>query len=150
PLLGVRPWIGRALQPDDESGAARVVVLTHGLWLRRFGGRTDIVGREITLNGARYTVVGVLPPRFLFPFREAELAVPLTTTNDPRRSDRGANFLRVVVRLAPGVSVAQAKAQLDGIARRLQREYPEENARKVGISLYSLHDEIVRDYRTIL
>jgi putative ABC transport system permease protein len=150
PLLGVEPWIGRGLQPEDESSDARVVVLTHGLWIRRFGGRADIVGRDISLNGARYTVVGVLPPRFLFPFREAELAVPLTTTTDPRRSDRGANFLRVVARLAPGVSVAQAKAQLDGIARRLQREYPEENARKIGISLYSLHDEIVRDYRTIL
>jgi putative ABC transport system permease protein len=150
PLLGVEPWIGRGLQPEDESSDARVVVLTYGLWIRRFGGRADIVGREISLNGARYTVVGVLPPRFLFPFREAELAVPLTTANDPRRSDRGANFLRVVARLAPGVSVAQAKAQLDGIARRLQREYPEENARKIGISLYSLHEEIVRDYRTIL
>jgi putative ABC transport system permease protein len=150
PLLGVEPWIGRGLQPEDESSDARVVVLTYGLWIRRFGGRADIVGREISLNGARHTVVGVLPPRFLFPFREAELAVPLTTANDPRRSDRGANFLRVVARLAPGVSVAQAKAQLDGIARRLQREYPDENARKIGISLYSLHDEIVRDYRTIL
>ena len=150
PLLGVRPWIGRALQPEDESRDARVVVLTHGLWLRRFGGSADIVGRDISLNGARYTVVGVLPPRFLFPFREAELAVPLTTANDPRRSDRGANFLRVVARLAPGVSLAHAKAQLDGIARRLQHDYPEENARKIGISLYTLHAEIVRDYRTIL
>jgi predicted permease len=150
PLLGVRPWIGRGLQPEDESSDARVVVLTHGLWIRRFGGRADIVGRDISLNGARYTVVGVLPPRFLFPFREAELAVPLTTAGDPRRSDRGANFLRVVARLAPGTSLAQAKAQLDGIARRLQREYPEENARKIGISLYPLHDEIVRDYRAIL
>jgi len=149
-LLGVEPLIGRGLQPQDESSDARVVVLTHGLWIRRFGGRTDIVGRDISLNGVRYTVVGVLPARFLFPFREAELAVPLATANDPRRSDRGDNFLRVVARLAPGVSVAQAKAQLDGIARRLQREYPEENARKIGISLYSLHDEIVRDYRTIL
>ena len=150
PLLGVQPWIGRALQPEDESRDARVVVLTHGLWLRRFGGSADIVGRDISLNGARYTVVGVLPPRFLFPFREAELAVPLTTANDSRRSDRGANFLRVVARLAPGVTLAQAKTQLDGIARRLQHDYPEENARKIGISLYTLHAEIVRDYRTIL
>jgi putative ABC transport system permease protein len=150
PLLGVQPWIGRGLQPEDESSDARVVVLTHGLWIRRFGGRADIVGRDVSLSGARYTVVGVLPPRFLFPFREAELAVPLSTTADPRRSDRGANFLRVVARLAPGQSVAQAKAQLDGIARRLQRDYPEENARKIGISLYPLHAEIVRDYRTIL
>src|SRR6266545_869694 len=60
PPLGVQPWIGRGLQPEDESSDARVVVLTHGLWIRRFGGRADIVGRDISLSGARYTVVGVL------------------------------------------------------------------------------------------
>ena len=149
-LLGVRPSLGRTLGPEDETRDARVVVLTHALWITRFGGRADILDRDITLNGARYTVVGVLPPRFLFPFRDAALAVPLVTAGDPRRSDRGANFLRVIARLAPGVTLAQAKGNLDAIARRLQRAYPDENARKIGISLYTLHEEIVRDYRTIL
>ena len=149
-LLGVRPSLGRTLSPEDEARDARVVVLTHTLWITRFGGRADILDRDITLNGARYTVVGVLPPRFLFPFRDAGLAVPLVTAGDPRRSDRGANFLRVIARLAPGVTLAQAKGDLDAIARRLQRAYPDENARKIGISLYTLHEEIVRDYRAIL
>jgi putative ABC transport system permease protein len=94
-----------------------------------------ILCQGVSLNGATYTVVGVLPPRFLFPFREAELAVPVTLRSDPRRADRGSNFLRVVARLAPGATVGQAKADLDSIAHRLQRLYPTENARKTGISL---------------
>jgi putative ABC transport system permease protein len=149
-LLGTRAWLGRLLQPEDEERETRATVLTHGLWLRRFGGDLAIVGKSVSLNGAAYAIVGVLPPRFLFPFREAELAVPVTLRNDPRRTDRGANFLRVVARLSPGVTVRQAKGDLDSIAHRLQRLYPTENARKTGISLYPLHSEIVRDYRGML
>lgn len=149
-LLGLRPLLGRPLQVEDEERGSRVIVLTHGLWVRRFGADPGIVGRGVSLNGAAYTVVGILPPGFMFPFREAELAVPLSLRSDPRRTDRGANFLRVLARLGPGVSVQQAKADLDAIAHRLQRQYPAENARKTGISLYPLHSEIVRDYRSLL
>jgi putative ABC transport system permease protein len=149
-LLGTSPAVGRTLTLDDETRQSRVAILTHGLWQRRFGGNAAVVGSGVSLNGATYTIVGVLPPRFLFPFREAEIAVPLTLHSDPRRTDRGANFLRVVARLAPGVTLAQAKANLDAIAHRLQRLYPAENARKIGISLYPLHTEIVRDYRGML
>ena len=149
-VLGVRPLIGRTLRSDDEAADARVAVLSYGLWIRRFGGMPDIVGRDVSLNGARFTVVGVLPPRFLFPFRNAEIAVPLALRDDPRRSDRGANFLRVIARLGPGVSLSQAKTDLDSIARQLRERYPTENARKTGVSLYPLHAEIVRDYQSIL
>ena len=149
-LLGARAWLGRTLDPSDEDGNARVTVLTYGLWQRRFGGDPAIVGRDITLNGAAYTVVGVLPRGFMFPFREALLAVPTTLRVDPRRTDRGANFLRVVARLGPGVSLARAKADLGAIASRLQRTYPIEDSRKIGVSLYPLHTEIVRDYQQIL
>ena len=149
-VTGLRPLIGRPLQVDDEAREHRVAVLTHGLWVRRFGADPNIVGQGVSLNGAAYTVVGILPPGFMFPFREAELAVPLSLRNDPRRADRGANFLRVLARLAPGITIQQAKADLDGIAHRLQARYPAENARKTGISLYPLHAEIVRDYRGML
>jgi putative ABC transport system permease protein len=149
-VLGTRAWLGRVLQPDDETRAARVTVLTYGLWLRRFGGNPAVVGQEIALNGATYTIAGVLPPRFLFPFREAELAVPLPLASDPRRADRGANFLRVIARLAPSVALDEATADLNAIARRLQTLYPTENARKTGISVYPLHAEIVRDYQGML
>ena len=149
-LLRLEPVLGRPIQPADEEREARVAVLTHGLWLRRFGGDRTIVGRDVSLNGSPYTVVGVLPPAFMFPFRDAELAVPITLRSDPRHADRGANFLRVLARLGPGITIAQAKGELDAIARRLQMLYPAENARKTGVSLYPLHTEIVRDYRNIL
>jgi len=149
-VLGAHAWLGRTLEPRDEDSDARVTVLSYGLWQRRFGADTAIVGRDITLNGAAYTVVGILPRGFLFPFREATLAVPTTLRADPRRSDRGANFLRVVARLGPGVGLARAKGDLDAIAARLQRSYPNEDSRKIGVNLYPLHTEIVRDYQQIL
>jgi predicted permease len=149
-LLGAAPGLGRAIDRRDESGAERVVVLTHGLWRRRFGADPAIVGRPILLNGASYTVAGVMGPGFVFPFRDAELAVPLPLRDDPRRSDRGANFLRVVARLKPGVTIAQAEADLDATAHRLQQQFPIDDARKTGVNLYSLHAEIVSDYRQML
>ena len=146
-LLGATPVLGRVLRPSDEADEARVVVLTYGLWQRRFGGDRSIVGHAVALSGASHTVVGVMPRGFVFPFRDAEVAVPIATLSDPRRSDRGANFLRVITRLAPGVRIAAAERELDAIARRLQREYPNEDSKKVGVSLYPLQAEIVRDYR---
>ena len=150
PLLGSPAAFGRALVPSDETSSERVVVLNHGLWVRRFGGDASIVGTRVVLNGAPYLVVGVMPPGFLFPFRDAELAVPITLRDHPLRTDRGANFLRVVARLKPGVTFEQAKADLDATAHRLQRAYPDDDARKTGVNLYPLHAEIVGDYRQIL
>ena len=149
-LLGARPLLGRTLDAGDATASARIAVLTHGLWTRRFGADPAVVGTTIVLNGAGYTIAGVLPPGFVFPFRDAEVAVPLPLRDDPRRTDRGANFLRVVARLKPGVTIAQAKGDLDAIARRLQRAFPADDARKTGVNLYPLHAEIVSDYRVIL
>jgi predicted permease len=149
-LVGTPAFLGRTLEARDESEGSRSVVLTYGLWKRRFGGDAGLVGNLVTLNGASYTVVGVLPEGFVFPFRDAEIAVPVTFRDDPRRTDRGANFVRVVARLQPGVTIRQAKADLDTIARRLQRAFPEDDARKIGVSLYPLQAEIVSDYRQIL
>ena len=149
-VIGTRAHLGRLLQRADEEESSRVAVITHGLWQRRFGGRPALVGRAITLNGAAHTVVGVMPAGFLFPFRDAEIAVPLLLHDDPRRTDRGANFLRVVARLKPGVARAQANADVNIIARQLQRQFPDDDARKVGISLYPLQTEIVRDYERVL
>jgi putative ABC transport system permease protein len=149
-LLGSAPALGRVFTARDETEGARVAVLTHGLWMRRFGGDLAIAGQAVVLNGAPYTIVGVLPAGFLFPFRDAEIAVPLALRDDPRRGNRGANFLRVVARLAPGVTIAQATADLDTTARRLQRQFPEDDARKTGVNLYPLQSEIMSDYRPIL
>jgi putative ABC transport system permease protein len=149
-LIGSSALLGRSLQPSDEAEERKAAVLTHGLWNRRFGGDVTIVGRTIYLNGAGHTVVGVMPAGFVFPFRDAEIAVPITLRDDPRRTDRGANFLRVVARLKPGVTIAQAKADLNTIARRLQKDFPDDDARKIGVNLYALQSEIVADYQQIL
>jgi putative ABC transport system permease protein len=147
-LLGVQPMLGRTFAADDAR--AQVVVLTERVWRRRFGADPTVVGQLVSLNGMAHTVVGVLPAGFVFPFRDAEVAVPLAIESDPRRSDRGAGFLRVVARLRPGVSVSAAKADLDAIGARLRQEYPDTNAKKLGVNLFRLDQEIVGDARALL
>jgi predicted permease len=147
-LLGVRPAFGRTISSGD--GRAQVAVLTQRLWRRRFGANPQVVGQQVALNGSAYTVIGVLPPGFSFPFRDAEIAVPLSIENDPRGADRGAGFLRVVARLKPRVSLAAAKANLDTIGARLRHDYPDTNAKKLGVNLFPLDREIVGDARALL
>ncbi|MDP9226699.1 MAG: ABC transporter permease, partial [Actinomycetota bacterium] len=147
-LLGVRPAFGRTIASGDAR--AQVAVLTERLWRRRFGADPRVVGQQVSLNGSAYTVIGVLPPGFSFPFRDAEIAVPLSVENDQRRADRGAGFLRVVARLRPRVSLAAAKANLDGIGARLRHDYPDTNAKKLGVNLFPLDREIVGDARALL
>jgi putative ABC transport system permease protein len=150
-LLGVPTVIGRAPLPEEErAGGARVVVLTHGLWQRRFGGDEAVLGTSVSLNGEAYAIIGVLPPGFVLPGREAELVVPLVVETDPRREQRLPGFLRVVARLGPGVTLEQARADLTGIARRLQGRYPDTNATRTGVSVSPLHEEIVGNVRPML
>jgi putative ABC transport system permease protein len=147
-LLGVEPILGRTFVDADRR--AQVTVLTERLWRRRFGSDPAIVGQTVSLNGNAHTVVGVLPAGFVFPFRDAEIAIPLSVENDPRRTDRGAGFLRVIARLKFGVSVEAAKANLDGIGARLRKDYPQTNAKKLGVNLFPLDREIVGDARALL
>jgi putative ABC transport system permease protein len=150
-LLGVEAVVGRALIPEDDTpGRQNVVVLSHGLWQRRFGADPRLVGQTLTLNGNSYTIVGVLPPQFIFPIKEAELAVPLAPDADPWRSARtSTNFLRAIARLKPGVASAQAEADLTSIAGRMRQQYPaaNENQNKLGVTLTPLNDVIVGNYR---
>jgi putative ABC transport system permease protein len=147
--LGVRPAAGRWFVPDEfVFGSHRVVVLSHGLWERRFGANPAIVGQTITLNARPYTVVGVAPESMRLPAR-AQLWTPLAF--DPAsgpRSRRG-DFLSVVARLKPGVSQARAQADMDAIARRLADAYPQTNAR-IGVDVISLHDQLVGQIRPAL
>jgi putative ABC transport system permease protein len=147
-VLGVDARHGRTFIPGDVR--SQVAVLTDRLWRRRFGADPSIVGQVVSLNGAGHTIVGVLPPGFVFPFRDAEIAVPLSVETDARRTDRGAGFLRVVARLRPGVSLTSAKANLDAIGARLRRDYPVTNAKKLGVNLVPLDREIVGDARSLL
>lgn len=151
-MLGAEAVAGRALLPaDDTPGQHRVVVLSHGLWQRRFGADPQLVGKTLTLNGASYTVVGVLPPQFFFPIREAELAIPLAPDADPWRGVRtSTNFLRALARLKPGVTREQAEADLTAVAQRIRQQYPVANAQKLGVTLSPLHEEVVANFRLAL
>jgi predicted permease len=147
-VLRVAAIAGRTfLASDDADG--RVVVLGHGLWTRRFGADPAVVGRVLTLNSANYTVVGVLPRGFVFPIRDAEIAVPIVEA-EARRVEGDVGFLRLVARLRPDVSRAQAEPLMTAAARELQRLRPETNARKVAIRLVPLHEQIVGDYAITL
>ena len=125
-MLGAVPALGRTLRPaDDAPGNEKVVVLSHRLWQRRFGGDPGVVGRPVTLNGEPYTVVGVLAASFPLPIRDVDLAIPLAPEQDPWRHNRESmNFLRVVARARPGASGPEITADLEAIGKRLQQDFP--------------------------
>jgi len=133
-VVGVDPILGRIFLPEDaDPSADPVAVLSYGLWQRRFGGQPAIVGQPITLNGAKYTVIGVMPQNFQFHIRQrsgtgrpAELWSILPMPVGPGANERG-RFLSTVARLKDGVSVAQADTELRTIAARLSDEAPESN-----------------------
>jgi putative ABC transport system permease protein len=147
-VLGVEAAAGRPLQPEDAMGnAPRVVMLSHALWQRRFGGDLSILGRTLVLNGDVYTVVGILPPDLVVPNAETEVVVPLRTDTDPRRAERGSNFLRVMARLRPGVTLQQVQAELAAITDRLREQFPEDNGNLTAPRVLRLQDEVVGGYR---
>jgi putative ABC transport system permease protein len=149
PLLGVEPQLGRAFVPEeDQPGANHVVILSHGLWQRRFGSDAGIIGKSLTLNGDSHTVVGVMPPQLRFPSPEDELWVPVAFA--PREAaNRGRHYLNVVARLKPGVTLQQAQAEMSAIAARLQQQYPEQNA-ELGAAVVPLHEQAVGDIKPAL
>jgi putative ABC transport system permease protein len=126
PLLGVRPILGRTFLPSEEHlGQEKVILLSYGLWQRRYAGDPHIIGREVTLDGAPHTVVGVMPPRFNFPER-GELWVPFATDmKDEAHGNRG--YAGAIGRLKPGVTLEQAKADLTAVSAQLEREFPNDN-----------------------
>jgi putative ABC transport system permease protein len=152
-VLGARPVLGRTFLPgEDAPGAAPVVVISHALWQRLFGGDPAIVGRGIALNDARRTVVGVMPAGFVSPTSsEAELWTPLDLSPvlaDPNRA-RKWHFLGAVGRLRPGVTYDQARADLAGIAARLERLYPDANG-GVTVEAVPMREALVGNTRQAL
>jgi putative ABC transport system permease protein len=125
--LGVRPLLGRVFGPEDERpDAESVVLLSYGLWQRRFGGDPNVVGKSVKLNGPVYTVVGVLPPDFIISPRRHELYRPISF-RDSQRVNRRGRYLTVVARMRPGVTAGQARAEMNAVGSRLAAQYPEEN-----------------------
>src|SRR5215207_6883608 len=126
--LGVRPLLGRVFGPEDERpDAESVVLLSHGLWQRRFGGDPNVVGQSVKLNGPAYTVVGVLPPDFIISPRRYEIYRPMRFDDEQSVNRRG-RYLTVLARLRPGVTAEQARAEMNALGARLSAQYPEENA----------------------
>src|SRR5215510_3957836 len=150
-LLGVAPEIGRTLSPlDAKPDAGRVIMMSHGLWQRRFGADPQILDQSVLLNAIPYTVVGVLPPSFVLPNAEIDVVSPLILESDSQRSDRGSNFLRTFARLKPGVAPEQAQAELAAVTERLRRQYPIDNGKHTAPRVLTLRDEVVGSYRALL
>ena len=146
--LGVAPALGTGFSPDhDRENGPAVMVISYGLWQRRYGGDPAIVGRAVPVGGAPVTVLGVMPADFYFPSRTTEVWRPIAI--DPSDAPRGAHFLSVVGRLKPGVTVDQADTEMKTIADRLARQYPENSANE-SASVMSLHEYTVRNVRRML
>jgi predicted permease len=125
PSLGVKPLLGRSfLSTEDRAGTNHVILLSFGVWQQRFAGDPAIVGKTTTVDGVPYTVVGIMPPRFNFPDR-GTVWVPFTPERNEGRGNRG--YAGAIARLAPGVTLAQAKADLATLSARLEREFVDDN-----------------------
>jgi putative ABC transport system permease protein len=151
-VLGVRAAHGRALRFEETwSDAPRVVVLSDGFWARRFGRAPDVLGRQLTLNGFDYEVVGIMPPGFTFPGDRVDVWRPMRWASEDRTAlyFRRAHWVQTVARLAPDVTIEEAEAQLQVVVRRLAEQYPETN-RVMGAHVYPLHAFLVGDVRAPL
>jgi len=150
-LLGARAAIGRTFAADeDRPGHALVVVLGWPLWQRDFGGRDDVVGKQIVISGVTYTVIGVMPESFHFaPYwaTNAEIWTPFVM--GPRETDRGGASLRVFARLKPGVEVKQAQSEMSTIMARLAQAYPDTSAKLVA-AVTPLNERVVGRVRPML
>jgi putative ABC transport system permease protein len=150
-LLGVKPIIGRTFVPDEDKPGTKVALLNESLWKRRFGSDPNVVGRSLALNGESYTVVGVLPSSVRLPafgnWRD-QVWVPLAFPAEEAAS-RGNHFLEVIARMKPGVSLQQARAEMETIAARLAQQYPDYNTR-IGAVVNPLHEEIVGNMKPAL
>jgi predicted permease len=149
--LGVQPVLGRTFRAeDDQLGAAPVVVLGGGLWARKFGSSPDVIGTSLTLNGTSYMVVGVIPSGFTFYGQDRDVYTPIGQWNDPSFRDRRISVsAHGVGRLKPGVTLPQAQADMDVIARNLAAEFPVAD-KDTGIALVSMKEDIVGNVQPFL
>jgi putative ABC transport system permease protein len=155
-LLGTQPALGRTLLPGDGAANGQsVAVISHGLWQRRFGGTPDVLGKTVVLDGNSATVVGVMPPDFRWFIKEnslsgkpAEIWVPLELPEQLRTGRRG-RYLSAVARLKPGVSIEQARTEMDTVAARLEAELPD-FGKGWGVSVVPLREQLAGEIRPAL
>ena len=148
PILRVRPSIGRVIGSQDGTpGAPAVIVLGYGLWQSRFSGDERVLGAKILLDDAPHIVVGVMPPAFHFPNRDAEIWIS-RRFEDAEFQERNDNYLRVLGRLKSGISISEARADMKVIAGQLERAYPDENASS-GVTVNGIRDELPSQARLL-
>src|SRR5260370_10548805 len=145
PALGINPVLGRTFRPEeDQTGAGPVTILSDGLWKRKFGLSQDVLGKSIILNGKSYTIIGVASGR-ITGLSPTDLYIPIGQWADPsflgRRFSMGTNSIR---RLKPGVTIEQARLDMNRIAENLAATYPEAD-KATGISLIPLTTDVVGD-----
>jgi putative ABC transport system permease protein len=160
-VLGIKPVAGRGfVRADEQPGGGPggfKVILTYRFWQSQFNRAEDVIGRVLMLDGRPHTVIGVMPEGFQFPIQTDSIEMYITLAEDastpdgttPQTQQRGGHSLQGIARLKPGVSAAQANAELRTIAGVLEKKYPETNT-KFGAALQPLRDEIVGDVRTAL
>jgi len=150
-LLGVPALRGRTFSRDDfEAGHGRVLVISYGLWQRRFGGAADVIGQTVVLDGEPYSLIGVMPASFQFPpfwITQAEMWAPLDVSD--RITKRFFHSLRVFARLRPGISAVTAQAEVDGICGNLARAYPDTNT-NMQVLVEQLQEKVVGNIRPAL
>jgi putative ABC transport system permease protein len=145
--LGVKPERGRFITAeDDKSGAPFVVVLGHNLWVKQFNRDEQILGKAIPLSGNMYTIIGVMPAAFVAPRENTEAWTPVHVSNPVAANFRSVHFLRTYGRLAPGVTIEQARAEMQVVDRTLAAQYPADNKNRSTV-LFALHERIVGDTR---
>ena len=146
-VLGVEPMLGQVFtEAEEEPGKDLVVVLSHGLWQRRFGSDPGIVGQPINMNGVNRTVLGVMPASFSFPDKQTEVWIPLALAPQGRQA-RNLIMFKAVGRLKPGIKIAQAQQDMGAIAKRLDDEYSKSG---YGINLVFLRDQETKGVKTAL
>jgi putative ABC transport system permease protein len=149
PLLGVQPALGRLFTNDeDQEGRGQVVILSHDFWRTRFAGDANTIRQTITLNDRPYTVIGVMPPGFAFPSTRTQVWVPVAF-NAAERATRDTNFIDVIARLKTGVSIEQAQANMNAVARSQTERYPRTNT-GIGVKVVSRQEHTVGDVRPML
>ena len=149
-LFSIKPALGRFFSPDEFGPAAKVVMISTGLWQQQFGSDPNIVGRAISLSNEPYTVVGVLPALdYTYPFRGIEILGPLFPAAGTYQANRGALWLSGVAKLRPNVSFDQARREVSQVADRLVKEYPDANG-GLGVAIRPLQEVEVGDARPML
>ena len=149
PVLGVQVVHGRSFLPEeDRRNAAPIAIISYSLWQRVYGGSPEVIGKTLIYDGKSRTIVGVVPANFQLE-DAAEVYTPLGQNVEPRMQNRGANFIHVVARLAPGVTLAQTDAGLSLIARRLAEQYPDADGGRGSVA-HPLLQDLVGDTRSTL